>query len=113
MKRFKTQANLGETDLLSPLRKIFSQPPDIDYPRIILVLTDGSVNDRPGTINEVRRNQEQCRLYALGISSSVDTALVKGMCEAGRGEAAFVINDSEIEGTVMSLFEKVCKILLI
>uniref|UniRef100_A0A6B2KZR2 VWFA domain-containing protein n=1 Tax=Arcella intermedia TaxID=1963864 RepID=A0A6B2KZR2_9EUKA len=101
-----TNADLGGTDLVSPLRRIFSKPIDIDYPRIILVLTDGSVNDRNGTINEVRRNKEQCRLYSLGISSAVDKTLVNGICEAGRGEAAFVINDSEIEGTVMSLFEK-------
>eukprot|EP01124_Arcella_intermedia_P018668 TRINITY_DN2578_c0_g1_i3.p1 TRINITY_DN2578_c0_g1~~TRINITY_DN2578_c0_g1_i3.p1 ORF type:complete len:782 (-),score=233.37 TRINITY_DN2578_c0_g1_i3:2-2347(-) len=101
-----TNADLGGTDLVSPLRRIFAQPPDIEYPRIILVLTDGSVDDRSGTINEVRRNQEQCRLYALGISSEVDSELVKGICDAGRGEAAFVINDSDIESTVMSLFEK-------
>jgi len=57
-------------------------------------------------IAEVKRNAENSFLFGLGIGTGVDTALVNGISEAGRGRAEFVINSSEIEQKVMKLYNR-------
>eukprot|EP01129_Flabellula_baltica_P000837 TRINITY_DN1077_c0_g1_i9.p1 TRINITY_DN1077_c0_g1~~TRINITY_DN1077_c0_g1_i9.p1 ORF type:complete len:806 (-),score=206.26 TRINITY_DN1077_c0_g1_i9:15-2432(-) len=100
-------ANYGGTDLLNPLESILNENPDFDYPRSIFIITDGQVNDRPGTIGLVKRFSDSCRVFVLGISSAVDKELVTGLSEAGNGSYDFVIKSQDIEDVTMSLFMKV------
>jgi len=55
------QADLGGTELLSPLKHIFSQKLLPGLPRQIFVLTDGSVSNTQLCIDEVKRNVDKCR----------------------------------------------------
>lgn len=55
------QADLGGTELLSPLQHIFHQRTLPGLPRQVFVLTDGSVSNTQFCINEVSRNSDKCR----------------------------------------------------
>ena len=55
------QADLGGTELLSPLRHVFSQPLLPGLPRQVFVLTDGSVSNTNTCIQEVRKNVKHSR----------------------------------------------------
>lgn len=55
------QADLGGTELLSPLQHIFSQPSLPGLPRQVFVLTDGSVSNTHACISEVTRNVAHSR----------------------------------------------------
>ena len=59
------QADLGGTELLSPLKHIFGQPLLSGLPRQIFVLTDGSVSNTQLCIDEVARNSDKCRYVCL------------------------------------------------
>lgn len=67
------QANLGGTELLSPLQHIFKQPLLPGLPRQVFVLTDGSVSNTYACINEVKRNVAHSRYSILFLSSLLDT----------------------------------------
>lgn len=54
-------ADLGGTELLSPLQHIFRQPVIPGLPRQVFVLTDGSVSNTAACINEVTRNVANAR----------------------------------------------------
>ena len=66
------QADLGGTELLSPLKHIFSQRLLPGLPRQIFVLTDGSVSNTQLCIDEVARNSECFPLYKLYLKLSID-----------------------------------------
>ena len=55
------QADLGGTELLSPLKHIFSRCLLPGLPRQIFVLTDGSVSNSQLCIDEVKKNVHKCR----------------------------------------------------
>ena len=55
------QADLGGTELLSPLRHVFSQPLLPGLPRQVFVLTDGSVSNTNACIQEVKKNVKHSR----------------------------------------------------
>ena len=54
-------ADLGGTELLSPLQHIFQQRATPGLPRQVFVLTDGSVSNTQACINEVTRNVANSR----------------------------------------------------
>ena len=55
------QADLGGTELLSPLRHIFGLPSLSGLPRQVFVLTDGSVSNTGACIDEVKKNVKHAR----------------------------------------------------
>ena len=56
------QADLGGTELLSPLRNIFEQQPLLPgLPRQVFVLTDGSVSNTQACILQVKKNAKIAR----------------------------------------------------
>ena len=54
-------ADLGGTELLSPLQHIFRQPVSPGLPRQVFVLTDGSVSNTHACIQEVTKNVASSR----------------------------------------------------
>ena len=57
----KLEADLGGTELMGPLRHIFSQPVIPGLPRQVFVLTDGSVGNTGACIDLVRKNVSNSR----------------------------------------------------
>jgi len=87
-------ANLGGTELLSPLQYIFGQPVLTGVEREIFVLTDGQVSNDRKIFDLIHQHctgeTEVCRLFSVGIGNSVSRHLVSGMARAGHGTSSFV-----------------------
>src|SRR6185436_2336848 len=54
--------------------------------RTVVVITDGYVGVESETFRFVRERLDQANLFAFGIGSSVNRALIEGMARAGMGE---------------------------
>ena len=63
------QADMGGTELLSPLQYIFCQDTQPGLSRQVFVLTDGSVSNTQLCIDEVSRNVTKCRYVSSIIMS--------------------------------------------
>ena len=57
----RMDANLGGTELLSPLESIFRQKPLSGLPRQVFVLTDGAVSNTHACIQKVKQNDHNAR----------------------------------------------------
>lgn len=97
----RISANLGGTDIKSPLQQILSLPILTDYPRNILCLTDGEVESNADVIALVKRFSDEATVSCIGIGNCVDRALVQGMAEAGNGFHKFIENTSDIQTGVI------------
>ncbi|WP_326533072.1 VIT domain-containing protein [Pseudorhodoferax sp.] len=82
----------GGTELIPALRRVYDQPKAPDVARTIVVVTDGYVTVEQEAFALVRRHLDQANLFAFGIGSSVNRALLEGLARAGGGEP-FVITD--------------------
>lgn len=82
----------GGTELIPALRRVYAEPKAADVARTIVVVTDGYVTVEQEAFALVRRHLGQANLFAFGIGSSVNRALLEGLARAGGGEP-FVITD--------------------
>ncbi len=85
------EADLGGTDILSPLAKIKAWPRDaINLKRRVFVLTDGQVRNNQEVIACASQDAENCRVFTFGLGSGCDRNLVEGVAKAGRGTCSIV-----------------------
>nr|XP_058965422.1 von Willebrand factor A domain-containing protein 5A-like [Pocillopora verrucosa] len=84
------EADLGGTEILSPLQWVFSQPLVKGHPRQLFLLTDGEVGNTQQVISLVQKHSNSARCFTFGIGACASTALVKGVARVGKGTAEFV-----------------------
>jgi len=99
------KADLGGTDIYSPLDCIFKQPSKPGYPRQVFILTDGEIDHKELCIDLVKQNVNTTRLFAFGIGLYVDKELVDGMARAGEGISRLISDNSNICESVMKELE--------
>ena len=97
----RIDANLGGTEIYTPLDYIFKLPKIVGKPRQVFVITDGEVSNSMECVNLVSRNATNNRVFTLGIGSAADRHLVKGMARSGMGTYAFTDYNENISGKVM------------
>ena len=97
----RIDADLGGTEIYSPLESIFLQPKIVGKPRQVFVITDGDVSNSSECINLVNKHSSNNRVFTLGIGSSADRHLVKGMARAGRGTSVFTDFNENVSGKVV------------
>ncbi|XP_058036966.1 von Willebrand factor A domain-containing protein 5A-like isoform X2 [Ahaetulla prasina] len=98
--------NLGGTEILEPLKAIYSQPCLEGNPRQIFVFTDGEVFNTNEVIAEVRRNSGSHRCFSFGIGEGASTALVKGIARAAGGSAEFITGKERMQAKVLQSLKK-------
>eukprot|EP01087_Luapelamoeba_hula_P017985 TRINITY_DN5729_c1_g2_i1.p1 TRINITY_DN5729_c1_g2~~TRINITY_DN5729_c1_g2_i1.p1 ORF type:complete len:965 (+),score=193.97 TRINITY_DN5729_c1_g2_i1:130-3024(+) len=99
-------ANLGGTNIMSPLRDILGRSANPDYPRQIFCLTDGEVNNTADVIEYVGAQSKGTRVFTFGIGADASPQLVKGIAKASRGEAEFVASGSRLEAKVLRQLQR-------
>lgn len=100
------EANMGGTNIKTPLGFVFKNKADFRYPRSIFLLTDGEVYNTSEIIDMISENSLDSRVHSIGIGSGADKDLIIFSAKAGRGSASFVEKVDEIGKTVVSALKK-------
>ena len=87
----KLKANLGGTDIYSPLKDIFDSKNNnkINLPKNIFLLTDGEIKNKSETLKLIEDNNSIYRVYSIGVGNSFDKDLIKNMGLLGKGNYNF------------------------
>uniref|UniRef100_A0A3B3BM09 VIT domain-containing protein n=1 Tax=Oryzias melastigma TaxID=30732 RepID=A0A3B3BM09_ORYME len=72
------QSDLGGTDILQPLKYIYSQPFISNLPRQLFILTDGEVENPKEILDLVKRNAGSHRCSFFGIGEGASSVLIHG-----------------------------------
>lgn len=84
------RADMGGTEILPVLKAIFECPTLENYPRQVILLTDGDVSNVDEIVQLVQKQRGMSRVFSVGIGAAAGRSLVKGIAKAGRGEAEFI-----------------------
>uniref|UniRef100_A0A3B3BM22 VWFA domain-containing protein n=1 Tax=Oryzias melastigma TaxID=30732 RepID=A0A3B3BM22_ORYME len=95
------QADLGGTEILQPLKQIYSQPFISNQPRQLFVFTDGEVGNTKEVLDLVKRNAASHRCFSFGIGEGASSALINGLAQEGRGHAQFITGSDRMQAKVM------------
>ncbi|XP_063350285.1 von Willebrand factor A domain-containing protein 5A-like isoform X2 [Pelmatolapia mariae] len=95
------EANLGGTEILQPLKHIYSQPCIPNQPRQLFVFTDGEVGHTKEVIDLVKKNSGSHRCFSFGIGEGASSALINGMAKEGGGHAQFITGTDRMQPKVM------------
>ncbi|XP_068441333.1 von Willebrand factor A domain-containing protein 5A-like isoform X2 [Clinocottus analis] len=97
----KMGADLGGTEILEPLKHIYSQPCIPSQPRQLFVFTDGEVGNTKEVINLVKQNSGSHRCFSFGIGGGASSALINGLAKEGGGHAQFITGTGRMQPKVM------------
>uniref|UniRef100_A0A8P4G1G1 von Willebrand factor A domain-containing protein 5A n=1 Tax=Dicentrarchus labrax TaxID=13489 RepID=A0A8P4G1G1_DICLA len=94
-------ADLGGTEILNPLKHIYSQPCIPNQPRQLFVFTDGEVGNTKEVISLVKKNSGSHRCFSFGIGEGASSALINGLAKEGGGHAQFITGTDRMQPKVM------------
>ena len=102
------KADLGGTDISSPLKEIFNSKDydDIKLARNLFILTDGEVNNREECLGLISTYSEKFKIHSIGIGSSFDKQLIQNAGIQGRGTYHFVANVSDVNQVIIESLSK-------
>ena len=103
-------ANLGGTNISSPLKEIYNSNSDfyskINLSKNIFLLTDGQVFDSEECYKVISQNSKKFRIHALGIGNDFDKVLIERCGSLGRGTSSFVENVNNLNSVVIDALNK-------
>uniref|UniRef100_A0A8C1GWA6 von Willebrand factor A domain-containing protein 5A-like n=1 Tax=Cyprinus carpio TaxID=7962 RepID=A0A8C1GWA6_CYPCA len=97
----KMKADMGGTEILQPLKHIYSQPCYPDHPRQLFVFTDGEVGNTKEVLDLVKSHVHSHRCFSFGIGEGASAALITGMAREGSGHAQFITDTDRMQPKVM------------
>uniref|UniRef100_A0A674KAY0 von Willebrand factor A domain containing 5B1 n=1 Tax=Terrapene triunguis TaxID=2587831 RepID=A0A674KAY0_9SAUR len=102
----KLRADMGGTNILSPLKWIIRQPIHRGHPRLLFLLTDGAVSNT-GKVIELLRNQSfSTRCYSFGIGQTACRRLVRGLAAVSKGSAEFLAEGERLQPKMIKSLKK-------
>ncbi|MBZ3871701.1 von Willebrand factor A domain-containing protein 5B1 [Sciurus carolinensis] len=93
----RMRADMGGTNILSPLKWILRQPVHQGHPRLLFLITDGAVSNTGKVLELVRNHAFSTRCYSFGIGPNVCHRLVKGLASVSKGSSEFLIEGERLQ----------------
>uniref|UniRef100_A0A3B3Y993 VIT domain-containing protein n=1 Tax=Poecilia mexicana TaxID=48701 RepID=A0A3B3Y993_9TELE len=97
----KMGSNLGGTEILQPLKHIYSQACISKHPRQVFVFTDGGGGNTKEVTDLVKKNAGSHRCFSFGIGEGASSALINGIAKEGGGHAQFITGADRMQPKVM------------
>ncbi|XP_027626467.1 von Willebrand factor A domain-containing protein 5B1, partial [Tupaia chinensis] len=100
------QADMGGTNILAPLKWIIRQPVHQGHPRLLFLITDGTVSNTGKVLELVRNHAFSTRCYSFGIGPNVCHRLVKGLASVSKGSAEFLVEGERLQPKMVKSLKK-------
>ncbi|KAM5126716.1 von Willebrand factor A domain-containing protein 5B1 [Mantella aurantiaca] len=102
----KLRADMGGTNILSPLNWIIQQPVCRGHPRLLFLLTDGAVSNTGKVIELIRHHSSFTRCYSFGIGQNACRRLVQGVASVSKGSAEFLVEGERLQPKMLQSLKK-------
>ncbi|XP_028615755.1 von Willebrand factor A domain-containing protein 5B1 isoform X2 [Grammomys surdaster] len=102
----RMRADMGGTNMFSPLKWVLRQPLHQGHPRLLFLITDGSVNNTGKVLELVRNHASSTRCYSFGIGPKVCYRLIKGLASVSKGSAEFLMEGERLQPKMVKSLKK-------
>jgi len=103
---YKTEANLGGTEIKNALRSTYELiiPSDCNQSVGVLLITDGDVWETEAAIKDAKKYNH--RIFAIGVGSAPAESLLRELALGTGGACELVTPNESIEAATMRMFER-------
>uniref|UniRef100_G3TCW3 von Willebrand factor A domain containing 5B1 n=1 Tax=Loxodonta africana TaxID=9785 RepID=G3TCW3_LOXAF len=102
----RMRADMGGTNILSPLKWIIRQPVHQGHPRLLFLITDGAVSNTGKVLELVRNHASSTRCYSFGIGPNVCHRLVQRLASVSKGSAEFLVEGERLQPKMVKSLKK-------
>lgn len=102
-----SKANLGGTEMLAPLKEIYSGQLQDDQFRDIVLITDGEISNEAYVMELAKRHAGSTVLHTVGIGHGPNEFLIKGLARVSSGASVLIAPKERIEPKILRLFKRV------
>ncbi|NWR29684.1 VW5B1 protein, partial [Tachuris rubrigastra] len=102
----RIQADMGSTNILSPLKWVTRQPIHRGHPRLLFLLTDGAISNTVKVLELLRSHSCSTRCYSFGIGPNACRRLVRGLAAVSRGTAEFLEDGERLQPKMIRSLKK-------
>ena len=99
-------ADLGGTEILSPLKDIYKSLPTKGRKRHVVLITDGDISNENEVVRIIKKGADHSVLHSVGIGYSSNEYLIRQAARVAGGACEFVAPGERIEPKVLRLFQK-------
>ncbi|KFO93995.1 von Willebrand factor A domain-containing protein 5B1, partial [Buceros rhinoceros silvestris] len=103
----RIRADMGGTNIFSPLQWVIRQPIHRGHPRLLFLLTDGAISNT-GKLCPLHPDASPslCRCYSFGIGLNACRRLVRGLAAVSRGIAEFLAEGERLQPKMIKSLKK-------
>jgi Uncharacterized protein containing a von Willebrand factor type A (vWA) domain len=102
---YRISANYGGTNILDPVIAITEISLIPNYPRIVIFLTDGDVENPNQVISRVYEYRDKMRFCSVGIGSGISNYLIETVGKAGGCTSEFVSDDQDVGNKTIHILQ--------
>ncbi|XP_051493100.1 von Willebrand factor A domain-containing protein 5B1 [Apus apus] len=102
----RLQADMGGTNILSPLKWVIQQPTHRGHPRLLFLLTDGTISNTGKVLELLRSHSCSTRCYSFGIGPNACRRLVGGLAAVSGGTAEFLAEGERLQPKMIRSLKK-------
>ncbi|XP_027760878.1 von Willebrand factor A domain-containing protein 5B1 [Empidonax traillii] len=102
----RIRADMGSTNILSPLKWIIRQPIHRGHPRLLFLLTDGAISNTGKVLELLRNHSCSTRCYSFGIGPNACRRLLRGLATVSRGTAEFLAEGERLQPKMIRSLKK-------
>ena len=99
----------GGTEFICPLNAALALPHDSQRTRLVMFMTDGYVSNDHEVFGALDRSIADTRLFAFGVGTAPNRALLDGMALFGRGHATYLRPEEDEAHAVDRFYERVAQ----
>uniref|UniRef100_A0A8C5KX45 von Willebrand factor A domain containing 5B1 n=1 Tax=Jaculus jaculus TaxID=51337 RepID=A0A8C5KX45_JACJA len=100
------RADMGSTNILSPLKWAIRQPVHEGHPRFLFLITGGAVSNTGKVLELVRNHAFSTRCYSFGIGPNVCHRLVQRLASVSKGNAEFLVEGERLQPKMVKSLKK-------
>uniref|UniRef100_A0A8C5U2Q1 von Willebrand factor A domain containing 5B1 n=1 Tax=Malurus cyaneus samueli TaxID=2593467 RepID=A0A8C5U2Q1_9PASS len=102
----RIRADMGSTNLLSPLKWLIRQPIHRGHPRLLFLLMGGAVSNTGKVLELLRDHSCSTRCYSFGIGPNACRRLVQGLAAVSRGSSEFLAEGERLQPKMIRSLKK-------
>lgn len=101
------QRGTGKTKLTDALKKVYTYKPDKAYNRIVVLVTDGKLNEEKSLYFDLKQNLKDAQYFCFGIGYDIDRKTIQQIAQVSGTESVLITDQIDAQKEMDKFFNTI------